>query len=538
MKLRNKVILLPTLIMLAIFIVGMLSIEVYLKDVLTQNLRERLHTLSSFTLKSIQLIEEKNNKKAVAPKFDLLADQIGKSNQVRVSFFDIDGNMLGDSELSLAQIAKVENHKNRPEIIEARQFMTSSSSRYSQTLKQNMAYFTEFDPDSGYFARIAINSNIYQQTIINLRWRFSIIIFITIAVMIIFGLLTMQLISKIVSRVRAQQEQKITLKTRQITLIQTMSTMLNSLNCLTDADRIISNIIPKLLPKYSGAIFLKEKSKRKLQPLISWGDNWSDEVSVISSWRQKITNDIDTVSENDLHINKNIIYAGLKVNNIDLGVIYLISPHDEISESEQQLIENLTQQMSFAFANLSIKNKLRDQAIRDPLTDLYNRRFMFEAFDQALNRAGRHKTSLALLMIDIDNFKLFNDTYGHDAGDHVLIQVASVLKTKLRLEDIACRFGGEEFCIICPETDLQDAYKLAEKIRDLVKNLSLSYADKPLGKITTSIGVAIHPNHGVSSADLIKNADFALYKAKDKGRDITVMANTNASSTENNHLKS
>ena len=331
MKLRNKVIVLPTMIMLTIFILGMISIEFYLKEVLTKNLRDRLHTLSSFTLTSIELIEADDDA-TTAQKFDLLANKIGNANDVRVSFFDIDGNMLGDSELTLAQIKTVENHSNRPELIEARQFLTSSSIRYSQTLKQNMAYFIEFDPSSGYFARIAINSNLYHQTLINLRWRFSIIIFASIALMVIFGLLTMRLITKIVTKMRKEQDQKVANKTREITLIQTMTTMLNGLSSTNDADRIIRNILPKLLPKYSGAIFLKEKHKHKLQELISWGEQWPEDMSVIASWRQQIQNDIDTVSKNDLHINKNVIYAGLKVNKIDLGVIYLIAPSIDISE--------------------------------------------------------------------------------------------------------------------------------------------------------------------------------------------------------------
>ena len=526
MKLRNKVIVLPTLIMLVIFIVGMLSIEFYLKTELTKNLRDRLHTLSSFSLTAIDLINNQETQE-LNPKFDQLANQIGQINDIRVSFFDQHGKMLGDSELSFEEVKAIESHHNRPEIIQAIKQNASSSIRYSNTLKQNMAYFTAYDNNSGYLARIAINSNIYHNTIINLRWRFSFIIFATIIAMIIFGFLTLQLINKAVNKERQQQEQHVSERTREITLIQAMTTMLNGLDSINDAERIISSILPKLLPNYSGAIFLKNEDERKLQQLVHWGKAWPDDVSVIANWRQKITANIDVVSSNDIHIINNIVYAGLKANNIDLGVIYLISPRSNINKKEQHLLENLTHQISFAFANLSIKNQLQNQAIRDPLTNLYNRRFMFEAFGQALNKAERHKSPLALLMIDVDDFKLFNDKYGHSAGDHVLVKTAEILQTKLRLEDIACRFGGEEFCIICPETNLQDAYLLAEKIRHYISELRVSYAAKTLGAITISTGIAIYPNHGTDANMLLKSADQALYVAKGKGRNITEVANAN-----------
>ena len=537
MKLRNKVIVLPTGIMLAIFIVGMLSIELYLKEELTKNLTERLQNLSLFSLTTIELIAtEKTN--SLNPKFDQLADRIGKTNDVRVSFFLKNGDLLGDSKIPLSEIPTIENHSNRPEIINAIKKGKSSNIRYSNTLNENMANFSAYDAQSGYIARVALNSNVYHRTIINLRWRFSVIVLMTISVMIIFGLLSMRLISRAVSKERALQAQRIADKTREITLIQTLTTMLNGLTCIKDTSRIIENILPKLLPHYSGAIFIAEEENVVLKELSSWGEHWCSGIRVPSKWRQKISANIDTVSTNDLHIVNNVIYAGLKTDKVDLGVIYLISPSNKISEKDQQLLNSITHQISFALANLSIKDQLRDQAIRDPLTNLYNRRFMFEAFEQVLNRAERHHSSLALLMIDIDDFKVFNDNYGHDAGDHVLIEVAHILTTKVRLEDIACRYGGEEFCIICPDTNLHEAYALAEKIRGYIFELNLSLANKTLGKITISTGVSIYPNHGEDCQNLLKSADQALYSAKDKGRNITVMAKDNVSAMYNNTFNS
>ena len=193
MKLRNKVIVLPTIIMLTIFIVGMASVELYLKKELTKNLTERLQNLSFLTLTAIELIPKNNQATALQnPIFDQLADRIGEANNVRVSIFSKDGVMLGDSQLSLSAVNKIENHSNRPEIINALSQGKSSIIRYSNTLQENMIYFSSYDKQSGYIARVALNSNVYHTTIINLRWGFIVIILMTIAVMIIFGLLSIK----------------------------------------------------------------------------------------------------------------------------------------------------------------------------------------------------------------------------------------------------------------------------------------------------------------------------------------------------------
>lgn len=539
MKLRNKVIVLPILIMLTIFIVGMISIELYLKKEFTKNLTQRLQNLSLSTLTTIELIPANTHGTALPnPIFDNLANRIGETNNVRVSIFNKDGVMLGDSQLPLSAIYEIENHSDRPEIINALSQGKSSKIRYSKTLQENMIYFSAYDKNSEYIARVALNSKVYHRTIINLRWGFIAIILMTLTVMIIFGLLSMRLISKAVNKERALQAHRITEKTREITLIQTLTTMLNGLTCIDDASRIIENILPKLLPNYSGALLIIEQNKAMLKQLSSWGENKEDALIISNKWRQELTSKTDEISNNDIHIINNYIYAGLKTEAIDLGLIYLIKPDNVVSLKDQQLLSNITHQISLALANLCIKDQLRNQAIRDPLTNLYNRRFMFETFEQSLNRAIRHNSPLALLMIDIDDFKIFNDNYGHDAGDHVLTEVANILMTKSRLEDIACRFGGEEFCIICPDTDLQKAYALAEKIRCYIFELNSQFINKTLGKITISTGISLYPNHGENSQVLIKNADEALYSAKEKGRNITVMANNGLSTIYKDLFKS
>jgi diguanylate cyclase (GGDEF)-like protein len=211
-----------------------------------------------------------------------------------------------------------------------------------------------------------------------------------------------------------------------------------------------------------------------------------------------------------------------------VGGLQFNNKNEVISNELRNTALNLSEQISGALANIRLKNQLRNQAARDPLTNLYNRRYMLESFEQALNRAERHERNLAVLMIDLDLFKQFNDRFGHEAGDMILKEVAKQFKVNLRLEDIACRYGGEEFCIVCPDTGLREAFVLAEKLRDCVSKQALSFKSIELEPVTMSVGIAIFPNHAVTSSELMAQADKALYVAKRKGRNCTVVAQLKA----------
>ncbi len=166
---------------------------------------------------------------------------------------------------------------------------------------------------------------------------------------------------------------------------------------------------------------------------------------------------------------------------------------------------------------------LKEQAITDPLTGLLNRRYLREFLPREMQRAARNKVSLALIMIDVDYFKRVNDTFGHEAGDLVLRELAELLKNTIRASDIACRFGGEEFMLVLPEASLEGAREKAEAVRASVRKLDLKFQDKPIGRITASLGVALFPAHAEDADSLMRVADEALYHAKGGGRDRVVM---------------
>jgi diguanylate cyclase (GGDEF)-like protein len=167
---------------------------------------------------------------------------------------------------------------------------------------------------------------------------------------------------------------------------------------------------------------------------------------------------------------------------------------------------------------------LREQAITDPLTGLYNRRYLWEFLRREWVRAKRKDESLAVVMIDLDYFKRINDAHGHQAGDFVLVAVAGLLRNQIRSSDIVCRYGGEEFALVLPEASLENVRLRAEHIRGAIKRLDLTHQGVSLGRITASLGVALFPHHADNPDSLIRAADEAMYEAKHVGRDRTVFS--------------
>jgi diguanylate cyclase (GGDEF)-like protein len=169
---------------------------------------------------------------------------------------------------------------------------------------------------------------------------------------------------------------------------------------------------------------------------------------------------------------------------------------------------------------------LREQSIRDYLTNLFNRRYLEETLEREINRAERKKYSVGVLMIDIDHYKNYNDTLGHAAGDIILQELGKLLTSHVRLADIACRYGGDEFVLVIPEASLEVAKERAESLRAKMKHLNLKDKVKSPNTVTISVGVAVFPDHGSTGTAVLKAADDALYRAKNKGRDRVVVADT------------
>jgi diguanylate cyclase (GGDEF)-like protein/PAS domain S-box-containing protein len=212
-----------------------------------------------------------------------------------------------------------------------------------------------------------------------------------------------------------------------------------------------------------------------------------------------------------------------------LGVLYIEDNTSFLASSPQAVrfeqaslnrrANAVAERVSLALANLKLRELLRNQSIRDALTGLYNRRYLEESLNRELQRAKRADRSLSMVMLDLDHFKHFNDTFGHQVGDILLKEVAGAIKGRVRAGDLACRYGGEEFSLILSEVDTEGTVKCAESIREAIKHLSLHHRGQTLGTITVSAGIASYPAHADNSEDLIRAADEALYQAKKAGRD-------------------
>ena len=186
-----------------------------------------------------------------------------------------------------------------------------------------------------------------------------------------------------------------------------------------------------------------------------------------------------------------------------------------------RLFANLT---ALVLNSAQLREALREQSIRDPLTGLYNRRYMDEAIKQQISRVTRHLHPLGVIMLDIDHFKRINDTYGHALGDELLRQLGQFLKSHVRNEDIACRYGGEEFIVIMPDASLEATCERAEYFRQEAKKLRVQDNGQLLEGITLSLGVTVYPEHGRTKEAVMRAADAALYRAKQEGRDRVVVA--------------
>jgi diguanylate cyclase (GGDEF)-like protein len=204
----------------------------------------------------------------------------------------------------------------------------------------------------------------------------------------------------------------------------------------------------------------------------------------------------------------------LNLNSKELG---------KSTPNKQKLAETIATNFALTIANLKLRARLEEESIKDRLTGLYNRRYMEESLQREIYKCDRQQEFLSIIMLDVDHFKKFNDSFGHLAGDALLKELGSFLQTNIRASDIAFRYGGEELIVIMPKTSLQIAQQRGEEIREKVKNIELKHEPAIKQEISLSLGVACFPLHGLIPQEVIKAADNALYRAKRAGRDRVIV---------------
>jgi diguanylate cyclase (GGDEF)-like protein len=346
---------------------------------------------------------------------------------------------------------------------------------------------------------------------------------------------TKQANERLTSVVKKLEEQQ-----RQNSILTEMRDMLQACSKMEETAPIIMGFMKKLFPKSQGALFLLSNSRSDLESIVTWGGFPSDSENNVFQpdhcWglRRGRAHVVDDVEVGPVCHHLENTTAGpyvclpLMAKGDILGLLHLKnafttdgSGRAEIADL-RQMATMLSEYLSLSIANVKLSESLSRQSIQDPQSGLYNRRFMEESLQREISRAQRKQTQIGIIMGDMDHFKKFNDVYGHAAGDKIITLVGKLLKEKFRGSDIACRYGGEEFIIILPESDQADTIKRADKLREEIKNMELVYQGQVLGTLTMSMGVAAYPANGTRIEELLRVADTALYKAKQEGRDRVV----------------
>jgi diguanylate cyclase (GGDEF)-like protein/PAS domain S-box-containing protein len=327
----------------------------------------------------------------------------------------------------------------------------------------------------------------------------------------------------------------------QSSILSKMNDLLQACSGSKEAYDIVAQFCGHLFPTYAGVLYIFNSSRNLVKSVTTWNDPLTcegefepEECWALRRGQLHIT-DHGTVGTPCLHL-KGVpgdhACLPLMAQGTGLGILYL-QKHNGAQASEEflpsddrQLAGTVAENVAISLSNLYLQEALRRQSIRDPLTGLFNRRYLEESVERELNRLARREHSAGFAMLDLDHFKTFNDTFGHEGGDALLRTFGQFLREHLRKEDIACRYGGEEFCILFCESSVEDTVRRADQIRSGVSRLSVQHGGQHLGVVTVSIGVASFPTDGSTLTELIAAADSALYQAKTDGRNRVVAATT------------
>ena len=304
---------------------------------------------------------------------------------------------------------------------------------------------------------------------------------------------------------------------------------------IEDTTQLLAEFLQRLFPEFSGSVFLTDECNHKFERVTFFGKRVEKKTSLEFS-------DCWALLRGETHIAGND-RPGLFCHHIDLEIqpteticIPLLTQGkvwglfsletellEKISSYQKHLAYTVAKQISLAFYNLKLKEQLINDSIRDALTGLYNRRYLDESLKQEITKAKGNQQPLTVIMVDVDYFKRFNDTYGHDVGDMVLRELAKFLQGQVRESDIVCRYGGEEMTLILINTPLDIAKQRAENICSGVRELSIQNQGEVLLSVTVSLGVACFPLDGTTGEEIVQKADRALYQAKKAGRDRVVL---------------
>jgi diguanylate cyclase (GGDEF)-like protein len=340
------------------------------------------------------------------------------------------------------------------------------------------------------------------------------------------------------SRRSARDRGHLERSSREVRTLAEMTDMLQSCQSCLEAYPIVATTMKQLFPAMSGACYLLNNSGTALESVVEWGDDPPKNrvFAPDACWAMR-RGKIHAVCEGHIdnqpcpHLDGDEGSAAcvpMMAHGKTEGLL-LLKRDGECSDAKHiehqlELVRTAVDSISLAIANLQLRESLQESSLRDPLTGLYNRRFMEATLERELWRMARSGQHLAIAMLDLDHFKVLNDGFGHVAGDVALKELGALMRSFRQGADVACRYGGEEFILILPEVDPSSVPARMEALRQSIESMSLSLDGQALPGISVSIGIAIFPQHGEDPQQLIKVADRAMYQAKRAGRNRVVVA--------------
>ncbi len=558
---KSTTLAMPAILMTLVLTASLSSLTLHFKNILLESYQIKLKQVADITSRMIRDDIELHGDDHF--DFDVIATDIGGSADIRVTIINDEGAVIGDSQVARHELDQMEDHGSRPEVLEALKQGYGSSTRHSHTKGFDLMYYalkvnidTNDHNHSGehghesasnisdkgetYIIRTAVALNLFTDELLWIWIWVVLISLLGVFVVIMITRFFSAMLDKQARRERELLKTEVKERTHELSLMQRLGSLMSACTTVDSAANVVHPIAKHLLPGCcGGAITLIKSSRNRLDVITQWGEQWqgserfepSDCWSLLKGHTHFSVEDgleircRHSIKENDLYQ----VCIPLVAQGETLGVLHLNYHDQQNLELNIAKAESMAEQIGLALANMRLREDLRQQAIRDPLTGLFNRRHMMDFLEQHTYSAETQKEVLSVIMIDLDHFKRFNDTFGHDAGDYVLKQVAMELKQSTREADLVCRFGGEEICIVCPDTDQETARELGSMLVARIASQGMQFNGQSLGNVTISMGIATRYNAETNHDVLLKDADTALYEAKEAGRNQLAV-----SSAENN----
>ena len=522
--------ILPIVILSVSMLLGLYGFYVTLEKLVVENESDRLTSLMSDVIHEIR--EDSGSFTADLDVDNYIGDLTQASPNLRIQVIATDGIVIGDTDLSDHALANVENHGNRAEFIQALEMGVGNDVRFSTVTSTDRIYHAVKEHVNGNDYVVVISSPMYQLKQMNSQLMTILVGMVLLSLSFLVGTsyVSNRQINLKVEEEQKKQDERIRQRTHEIELMHRLANMLAACNNMVEAQKIVSDILPRILGNVNGSVSLMRSSRNQLVTQLDWGEPWvgshsfsPDECWSLRKGRVHLSND-DFHSLSCGHMseieNNQTLCIPLTAHGNTIGIMHLYFGQGDvkIDAITEQLAFSVAEHLGLALANLNLQEKLRSQALSDPLTGLFNRRFFEQKLADVTMNSGCGDYEVSLLMLDLDHFKRFNDNFGHDAGDYVLKEISLLLKNSVKDDEVAFRLGGEELAILLPGYDVEAATMFAEQICQEVRAMHLEHKGLSLGQLGVSIGVASFPQPASDSESLVKMADKALYMAKDLGR--------------------